>query len=695
MADLNRPPQPDDPNYAQWLYQFWLKNQQSPKVVVSAGTNSISSGTANFSNSNNVTFGMAMNGVVTASVSVAPQTAISGIVGSNTTYTSGTVSFADGNGVSWGTGVGQKLSITHTLQYLSNTSAITSNAAGSGFTTTTTNGSVILGTNNSAGLKLAVPPYLTVAAGGGGAAVSLSGNSTSAGAGYSNISSGTAIFAGGNNITLSQNGANITISGANTVAQSVQPVAASASNGSYNFSTLKFVEGSGVTWATQAGGIQASVKTDYQSSNANYLTSQSNQAFSASGGSSAFQTLGFSNANNVTFSNSGGSVVASASFAQTNQTGNLYVTANSTQLSSTAGIDYRSLSFAGAGVASVGVSGGVVVVSVPTGGGAGDGVNIVQAGTLGTTGTTYSASTGTVRINGGNNITVSQNNSNDIVIIGPSAGGSTVSHWQNLPAIWTAPTTLGMTNGTRFYQSTSMAFPLFLDVNLSINKIRMLKSVSLGTTQVATVANTSWGFSNAETHNFVFYSQGSGANSESMQSYASTSYGLSISVQGSVGAASNNISVKHSISAPMSSGYSLYTFSTAPAGSSVVLVASTHVSNFISGLRLWDSSFGTVFPQNEYWCVYGVSSGLGTTGGASAATALTACTLQHAPIVYPMVNSNIAAFGTSNQAFNNVSINAGGSFSTNAIATTASIHQTKFSSMASNAVPHFYMERIV
>jgi len=108
--------------------------------------------------------------------------------------------------------------------------------------------------------------------------------------------------------------------------------------------------------------------------------------------------------------------------AQSNQTGNLYVTANSTQLSSSAGIDLRSLSFAGAGIASVGVSNGVVLVSVPSGGGAGDGVNIVQMGTTGTTGTTFSASTGTVFINGGNNITVSQNASNQIVISAAQGG---------------------------------------------------------------------------------------------------------------------------------------------------------------------------------------------------------------------------------------------------------------------------------
>lgn len=43
----------------------------------------------------------------------------------------------------------------------------------------------------------------------------------------------------------------------------------------------------------------------------NGLTSQSNQAFSAAGGSSAFQTLSFNNANGVSFSNNGGAVEAS------------------------------------------------------------------------------------------------------------------------------------------------------------------------------------------------------------------------------------------------------------------------------------------------------------------------------------------------------------------------------------------------
>jgi hypothetical protein len=61
-----------------------------------------------------------------------------------------------------------------------------------------------------------------------------------------------------------------------------------------------------------------------------------------------------------------------------------------------------------------------LALSAGAGGGGGDGVNILQAGTVGTTGTTFSASTGTVFLNGSNNITISQNASNQIVVSGPT-----------------------------------------------------------------------------------------------------------------------------------------------------------------------------------------------------------------------------------------------------------------------------------
>lgn len=78
-----------------------------------------------------------------------------------------TLSFSNQNGVSF-TNTNGQVGISHDLQFSSNTSNITSNAAISNhshnFATTTTNGSVIVvGTTNSAGATIAVPPFLTTA----------------------------------------------------------------------------------------------------------------------------------------------------------------------------------------------------------------------------------------------------------------------------------------------------------------------------------------------------------------------------------------------------------------------------------------------------------------------------------------------------------------------------------------------------
>jgi hypothetical protein len=62
----------------------------------------------------------------------------------------------------------------------------------------------------------------------------------------------------------------------------------------------------------------------------------------------------------------------------------------------------------------------ISIIGGAGGGGGADGVNIIQMGTTGTTGTTFSASTGTVFLNGSNNITISQNASNQLVVVGPT-----------------------------------------------------------------------------------------------------------------------------------------------------------------------------------------------------------------------------------------------------------------------------------
>lgn len=89
--------------------------------------------------------------------------------------------------------------------------------------------------------------------------VTLSGNT----AGQSTISGTNIVYQGGNNVTLSAvtaaGAATIIVSGANTVAQTVQPVAFSASGGSSSFSTLTFSNnGNNVTFINSGGQVALS-----------------------------------------------------------------------------------------------------------------------------------------------------------------------------------------------------------------------------------------------------------------------------------------------------------------------------------------------------------------------------------------------------------------------------------------------------
>lgn len=242
---------------------------------------------------------------------------------------------------------------------------------------------------------------------GGRINASVGGNSTSAGAGYSLISTGTMLIAGGNNITLSQNGSAITISGANAPTGSVN---FSAGANSANLASVTFSNSNGVSFGLNGSTITGSH---------NGLTSQSNQALSASNGSFAFQTAGFSNANGVTFGTSAGSIMTASvntSYAASNHShGNptlnltnisgttasasngltlsLSAAAQSAQTQSNiqgiiaSGSTNRTgdISFANSNGITFGLSNNTITASVAAGGGGGvalyDGVNSISSGT--------------------------------------------------------------------------------------------------------------------------------------------------------------------------------------------------------------------------------------------------------------------------------------------------------------------------
>jgi hypothetical protein len=154
----------------------------------------------------------------------------------------------------------------------------------------------------------------------GRAGQTITASAAGGGAGSINFSAGTLsqnlasiVFSDSNGISFGLNAGTLTASHNGITSQTVQPVAASASNGSFLFSTLSFTNASNVTFGTSAGGIIfASVAAP---------VAQSTQpvAASASNGSFLFSTLGFSNANGVTFGTSAGSIVSASVAAQTVQ----------------------------------------------------------------------------------------------------------------------------------------------------------------------------------------------------------------------------------------------------------------------------------------------------------------------------------------------------------------------------------------
>jgi hypothetical protein len=208
---------------------------------------------------------------------------LQGIIASNTTYTSGSFSLRDLNGITFQSTTGQGVQITHALQYTSNTSnitasalntsqsslfqqtsntsAITSNAlhtslstrfAGTGTTTAGTNISLSV-TLNSVGLNLAAS--VNPGGGGGGIAGAITGNTSGV---LATVSTGTMVFAGGNNITLSQNGQSITISGPNVGGAQTGISGLSAGTTQMTSGTAVFINSNGISFGVNGNTITAS-----------------------------------------------------------------------------------------------------------------------------------------------------------------------------------------------------------------------------------------------------------------------------------------------------------------------------------------------------------------------------------------------------------------------------------------------------
>lgn len=565
-------------------------------IANQAGTQTATSGTVVFSNSNNVTFGMSNSSVVTASASfnqtVQTQNLHNVTLSGNTAgvmaqISSGTLSLAGGNNI--------------TLSQNGNAVTISGGAAGG--------------------------------ADGVNALVVNGGASTA---------STTLALSNGNNVTFGHNAGTITASA--SYSQSTQPVAVSGSNGSFNFSTATFGNLNGMSFYTsngsmvgsytvptvtnssltmQAGAstlssvsrvafgdsngvsfgastsnngsitITATVKTDYQSSNANYLTSQSNQAVSGQNGSYAFQTLSFSNANGLSFGTSAGSAVTGSYtvptvtdyFSKTNTTfnganvsGSLTLNTNGLQVSLSAaapggGVNpaasasngsfaFTTLNFSNANNVTFGTSAGNIVTASVAAPGAAAENNWFELDGANTAGNT-TASGSTIGLSG-INLTLSGTNASNINISAPATSSLSAT---GLVSISTNGSTISIGVSQPpgyFYEPYHMLNPLSTTyapgigtwhfeaikapVNLASGRINALFSMGSTSNLLAASNGTSWasGSTGGISYSFRFdrtvalYSRGAGANSTRLDSVWSNT--ITNGVSQSVGVSLTNAS---------------------------------------------------------------------------------------------------------------------------------------------------------
>ena len=368
-------------------------------LAVSAGSTSQIATGLTFSNSNGVSWGINA-GTITGSVFQSNQTDGFYVLGNSTLASSGTmdarshtfsaaglVSIGISNGsivVSGAAGTGSGVGVSAGTQSISNGVVTFSNSNGVSFGL---NAGVLTATVNPG-------PSAGIAAGADGA-------------GHSQTT-GSLVFSNSNGLTFGvSTGAGAgTITGSYTVPTVQINVSAGTTSG--NQTGVTFSNSNGVSFGFNAGTVTASIAA-------------APVAASGSNGSFAFSTLSFGNLNGLTHYTSNGSLVGSYTVpVQSNQTIGLFGLSNTTQNTSGT-VNATGMSFAGAGIISVGMSNGSVIISSPASTGLSQSVYATSNTTQSSSGT---SPIGSLLFAGAGNVSIGYSNGS-VVVSGATAAGLT------------------------------------------------------------------------------------------------------------------------------------------------------------------------------------------------------------------------------------------------------------------------------
>ena len=231
--------------------------------------------------------------------------------------------------------------------------------------------------------------------------------------------------------------------------------------------------------------------------------------------------------------------------------------------------------------------------------------------------------------------------------------------------------------------STSYVHPIQLAYPLGMGFMRYMISGNGASTTLATTANGTGSASIVHTINHGLYTRGTGANSTSLQLYASTSHGVTQQWSHSANANGSQYTVSYRMTYPRSNGSSSFSTSQAVSQTAVSLNTNIGAMTDFTSAKLMDMDWATNIPAGVYRLVSGISSNTGSGGSGTAMV-----NARFSSSFYAMSQPNFA-LGELGAATNSsvMMMPQVGSFSIAAGATTASIEVSRVSSSAGHAIP--------
>lgn len=193
---------------------------------------------------------------------------------------------------------------------------------------------------------------------------------------------------------------------------------------------------------------------------------------------------------------------------------------------------------------------------------------------------------------------------------GPGIGTGHLSYYENAPQFCPGSTSFSVISNTVRVQ------PFIIPENVSASILRVPISVSAVSTEVAgTSVNTSFTFQRGQTDAYVVYTQGTGANSASLQYIYSNSGTWLGRTTWTAGANGSQFTVSWELTYPIANFGTQSTDNSNYAVSSSAYNLSTGSHTRLTGPRFIDLPFATSLSAGNYWIGFGRSTSAASNAG--------------------------------------------------------------------------------